>query len=123
MRHSVPGDARRLTACARGSSSVNAEAEAAKHDRDPVAARSPGELVPFAIETCGAFGKTAHSSLRLLPFDFMQHSRSEEPCVSSLLIGRWAVVLAATLHKANARAVSFSAGSGAARNLVAGSIS
>ena len=50
VHHSVPGDASRLVAAARGGGAVNREAEAEKKRRYPDD-HAPWEVVPFAVES------------------------------------------------------------------------
>ena len=102
VHHSVPGDAARLTAAARGGGAVNKEAEAEKRRRYPDG-RAPWEVVPFAVETYGRLGAAALKHLRSLARARAQElpERGEE--TASTLLQRWSARISAALQRSNAR--------------------
>ena len=114
IRHSIPGDSRRLQQAARCSYAVNSEAEKIKHLRYPSSAGVPGKMLPFAMVTFGGFGREAHSFLRSLARLQAQRAESDQRLTAAALIARWAARLAVPLHRANVRCLSSALGTASA---------
>ena len=110
VRHSVPGDAARLSAAAGADGAVNAEAEQDKRLRYP-AGRAPTRVVPLAMETYGRHGKEALRHLRRLARAQAARSAApEDESSTSGLLQRWGEQLSVALHRFNARAVRAACG-------------
>ena len=92
IRHSIPGDSRRLQQAARCSNVVNSEAEKIKHLRYPSSAGVPGKMLPFAMVTFGGFGREAHLFLSSLARLQAQRAESDQRLAASALIARWAPI-------------------------------
>ena len=108
VRHSVPGDAARLAAAARGGGAVNREAEADKKRRYPDG-RAPWDVIPFALETYGRLGSAALSHLRSLARTRAQEAGAESVEYASVLL-RWSARISAALHRSNARRIGSALG-------------
>ena len=109
VHHSVPGDAARLAAAARGGGTVNKEAEAEKRRRYPDG-RAPWEVVPFAVETYGRLGMASLKHLRSLARARAQELPEGGEESASALLQRWAARVSAALQRSNARRLRSSLG-------------
>ena len=102
VRHSVPGDASRLSAAAATPGAVNRGAEADKRSRYPDG-RAPWRVIPFAVETYGRLGDSALKHLRGLARARAQGlPEGSDDTVASLLLQRWGARLSCALHRSNA---------------------
>ena len=102
VRHSIPSDAARLAAAARGGGAVNREAEADKKRRYPDG-RAPWDVIPFALETYGRLGSAALSHLRSLARTRAQEAGAESVEYASVLLLKWSARISAALQRSNAR--------------------
>jgi len=101
VRHSVPGDAPRLSTAACQDGAAAREAEADKRARYPDG-RTPYRVLPFALETFGRFGKTALLHLRGLAKQQAQRLEEGGAEAASSLTLRWGCRLSVALQRANA---------------------
>ena len=109
VRHSIPSDAARLAAAARGGGAVNREAEADKKRRYPDG-RAPWDVIPFALETYGRLGSAALSHLRSLARTRAQEAGAESVEYASVLLLKCSARISAALHRSNARRLSSALG-------------
>ena len=109
VHHSVPGDASRLAAAARGGGAVNKEAEAEKKRRYPDG-HAPWEVVPFAVETYCRLGAAALKHLRSLARARAQDLPEGGEEAASALLQRWTARISAALQRSNARRLRSSLG-------------
>ena len=109
VRHSIPSDAARLAAAARGGGAVNREAEADKKRRYPDG-RAPWDVIPFALETYGRLGSAALSHLRSLARTRAQEAGAESVEYASVLLLKWSARISAALQRSNARRLSSALG-------------
>ena len=113
VRHSVPGDPRRLAAAALYDGAVNQEAEADKRSRYPDG-QTPWRVIPLALETNGRHGRAALKHLRRLARQ--QASALEEADgvhAASALVLRWGCRLSVALQRSNAARLRSALGAGA----------
>ena len=101
VRYSVPGGERQLADAARGPGAVNHTAELDKRLRY-ADGRTPWQVVPFAVETCGRLGPAALKHLRGLARARAQGLADGGDAAVSALLLRWAARLSTALHRSNA---------------------
>ncbi len=101
VRYSVPGGERQLADAARGPGAVNHTAELDKRLRY-ADGRTPWQVVPFAVETCGRLGPAALKHLRGLARARTQGLADGGDAAVSALLLRWAARLSTALHRSNA---------------------
>ena len=109
VRHSVPGDRKRLAKSAAFDGAINAEAEADKRTRYPRHA-GPQQAIPLALETYGRHGKASLQYLRRLARSQAERAGLASEGTASALSVRWGARLGVALHKANCRNVQSALG-------------